>query len=133
VSGSIIEVSQEAAPTVEVLEDDIEVVVQDETTQLVEVELGIGPQGPPGETVVGPEGPQGPAGETIVGVEDKTYRHQQFSPDTTWVVVHNLGKRPSVQTFDSSGDEVEGAIVHISDNELHVSFSADTGGEAYLN
>lgn len=64
---------------------------------------------------------------------DKAFRFSQLSPASVWTITHNLGKRPAVQVFDSSGAECLGAIVHVSDDQLTVTFSAAFGGVAYLN
>ncbi len=64
---------------------------------------------------------------------DKTYVHTQNSPDTTWVIYHNLGKFPSITVVDSAGDVVEGDISYIDDNTAMVLFSAPFGGKAFCN
>lgn len=64
---------------------------------------------------------------------DKTYRHVQGSAASVWNVTHNLAKRPSVTVVDSGGSEVEGDIIHISDNQTQLLFSAAFSGEAYFN
>ena len=74
---------------------------------------------------------QGPAGKD--GTGDKHYPHNQANPDTVWVIDHNLGKYPSVICFDSANDEIEGMISYPSLNRVTVTFSAATGGYAYLN
>lgn len=87
-----------------------------------------GPSGPAGP--IGPEGPEGPAGPST---GDLAYRHQQLSPSSVWTINHNLGKRPSVDSFDSSYDEIWGDEAHVDDNTMTITFSAATGGEAYCN
>ncbi len=67
------------------------------------------------------------------GVGDANYRHVQTVAADTWVVTHNLGKYPTVQVVDSSGQVVLGDINHDSINQVTVSFSAITSGEAYCN
>jgi hypothetical protein len=57
----------------------------------------------------------------------------QGTPASVWVVTHNLGLYPDVQVFDSSGDQVEGDVTHLSANELTVAFSAAFSGDAFLN
>lgn len=74
---------------------------------------------------------QGPAGKD--GTGDLHYPHIQTLPDTTWVIDHNLGKYPSVICFDSANDEIEGVINYPTLNRVTVTFSAATGGYAYLN
>lgn len=125
----VLELSDEQAPVLEVVEDDIELTLLDESTEVIEVELGVGPQGP-ASTVPGPAGPPGPPGATS---GDKNYRHQQLDPDDVWVINHQLSKRPVVQIFDSGGNEIEAATVHIDDQSLEIHFSVPYGGEAYLN
>lgn len=75
----------------------------------------------------GPAGPAGPAGS------DLNYRHQQSTPSNVWVIVHSLGKYPSVTVIDSAGSEVEGEIVYDNDNQVTIVFSAGFSGNAYLN
>lgn len=84
---------------------------------------------------IGPKGDKGDKGDpgTSVMGGDLNFRHQQLTPSAIWDITHGLGKRPVVQAFDSSGDEWEGEIDHISDNRLIITFSAAFGGEAYLN
>lgn len=73
---------------------------------------------------------QGPAGRDG---RDSHYPHNQAVPDTVWVIDHNLGKYPSVICFDSANDEIEGMISYPTLNRVTVTFSAATGGYAYLN
>ena len=77
---------------------------------------------------------QGPAGKDgLDGTGDSHYSHNQANPDTVWVIDHNLGKYPSVICFDSANDEIEGMISYPTLNRVTVTFSAATGGYAYLN
>jgi hypothetical protein len=57
----------------------------------------------------------------------------QGAPSAFWTVVHSLGFRPDVQVFDSSGDQVEGDVDHVSVDELTITFSAAFSGVAELN
>lgn len=86
-----------------------------------------GPPGPPGEP-----GPAGPPGD-VTTATDKTFVHTQNVASTTWEITHNLGKRPSVFTEESTGDEIEGAITHLDANRVRIEFSAACSGVAYLN
>lgn len=61
------------------------------------------------------------------------YVHDQVSANSTWVIVHNMGKNPSVSLVDTSNDEVIGEVRHNSLNQLTVKFSAAVSGKAYLN
>jgi len=71
--------------------------------------------------------------EPIEGTGDKYYRHVQSSPNTVWVIVHNLEKLPSVSIIDSAGNMTFGQVDYLDGTTLTVTFSAAIGGEAYLN
>ena len=62
-----------------------------------------------------------------------TYTHSQASAASSWVIVHNLGRRPSVTIVDSGGNVQIGDVLYNSDNQITVNFSAAFGGYAYLN
>lgn len=66
-------------------------------------------------------------------IADAYYRHVQILPIPVWSVIHNLGKRPSVVAFDSTGDEIIGTINHVDTNHLTITFSAAVSGEADCN
>lgn len=93
-----------------------------------------GPQGPQGVGV--PEG--GNPGDVLTRTVDGTawhvfdatdkYFEQAFTVSSSVTVNHNLNKYPAVTIHDSSGDEVEGSIVHASINQLSVTFSAPFSG-----
>lgn len=59
--------------------------------------------------------------------------YTQSTPSVLWVIVHNLGKHPSVQVVDVSGNLVEGSIQYIDTNTVNVSFSIPFSGLAYLS
>jgi hypothetical protein len=61
-----------------------------------------------------------------------SYTHTQTVPSETWSINHNLGYRPSVELMDAGGNEIEGDIVHASDNQLSVSLKPATAGLARL-
>jgi len=65
--------------------------------------------------------------------DDKHFIFTQGTPAATWVINHNLGKRPSVMIVDSGDNEVEGCTNYIDDNNLELVFSAPFSGKAYLN
>lgn len=100
-----------------------EILLTIEEPTVVVVEGNPGPQGPPG--------PMGPAGSGAS--VDRFYTHNQLSASTSWVINHNMGKYPSVQIIDSSGNNVYAGIAHPSDNQTVLTFSTAFGGVAYLN
>jgi hypothetical protein len=61
------------------------------------------------------------------------YIHNQTLPSDTWVISHDLNKNPSITVVDSTGEEVEGAVVINSLNQITITFCAAFSGKAYLN
>jgi hypothetical protein len=99
----------------------------DQPSPVVEVEGAQGEQGiqgPVGPT--GPEGPDGPPGGSY-------FTFTQGTPLATWVVVHNLGKFPSVVVEDSTGDLVLGDIHYDNPNQVTLNFSGAFSGVATCN
>lgn len=74
---------------------------------------------------------QGPTG--VSSVNDSHYVHTQILAATTWSIVHNMNKYPSVMIVDSGDNVVIGEIHYLGLNSLEVTFSAAFGGKAYLN
>jgi hypothetical protein len=64
---------------------------------------------------------------------DKNYIHDQGVSASVWTITHNLNKYPSVTVKDTAGTEVEGEVIHISVNQLTITFSAGFSGVATLN
>jgi hypothetical protein len=59
------------------------------------------------------------------------YTHTQNVSSDSWIVIHNLGRIPSVSVIDSSDIEVEGAVEHINELELIITFNKTITGIAY--
>ena len=55
------------------------------------------------------------------------------TPSATWTVNHNLGKRPSVTVVNNNGTEILGAVQHVSDKQIIITFSTALTGAVYLN
>lgn len=64
---------------------------------------------------------------------DASYRHVQVSAATTWTIVHNLGKRPSVTVLDSTGNLCIVKPVYTDLNTVTLTFPVAYSGEAELN
>lgn len=64
---------------------------------------------------------------------DKTYTHVQTTAATTWNIIHNLGKTPSITIFNSANELSFGNIEYLNDNQMRVTFSAAISGKAILN
>jgi hypothetical protein len=61
------------------------------------------------------------------------YVHDQQTASATWVITHNMGKKPSVSIVDTADDEVIGQVTYNSNNQLTLTFSSPVSGKAYLN
>lgn len=66
-------------------------------------------------------------------VIDAKLVYDQAQASDTWVVHHNFGKFPSVETVDSSKNEMEGEVVHTDNNTLTIYFNEPVSGFAYIN
>jgi len=73
-----------------------------------------------------------PAGQPSPAV--LSYRHVQASPATVWTITHGLNFQPGVLAVDSSRREIwPGEVLYLNDTTIQLTFSAATGGEAYLS
>jgi hypothetical protein len=70
---------------------------------------------------------------TSGGGSDANFVYTQSTPASTWVVVHNLDKFPSVSVVDSAKTEVVGDVVYDSLTQVTITFSASFSGFAYFN
>lgn len=62
-----------------------------------------------------------------------TYIHTQSTAASTWTINHNLGFKPSVELFDSGSQEIDGHVVHTSNNQVVVTLTKAISGFARLN
>lgn len=69
----------------------------------------------------------------IATATDNHYEHTQAVSSASWVIAHNLGKKPSVTIQDGSGNTVYGDIVYTDANNLTLNFTTAFTGVAYLN
>ena len=65
-------------------------------------------------------------------VEDY-YEFTQVTPTASWVVTHNLNKRPSITVVDTGGTVVIGDYTYNSDNQTTLNFTYAFAGKAYFN
>lgn len=61
------------------------------------------------------------------------YVHEQGIASDTWIINHNLNKKPSITIVDSADNVVEGAERYIDENTIEVRFNGAFKGKAYLN
>jgi hypothetical protein len=71
--------------------------------------------------------------ETTPVEGDKHVTFTQGTPATSWSIVHNLGKFPSITVVDSGGTVIIGEYVQVSNNEVTLNFTHAFAGAAYLN
>lgn len=76
-------------------------------------------------TAVGPAPP--------VSSGDLNYTHNQNTASAHWIVLHNLGKYPSVTVEDSAGSVAYGAVTYLDLNSLAIDFSQVLAGKAFCN
>lgn len=62
-----------------------------------------------------------------------TYVHEQGIASDTWIINHNLNKKPSITIVDSADNVVEGAEKYIDNNTIEIYFNGAFKGKAYLN
>lgn len=61
---------------------------------------------------------------TGAGGENLKYIHSQTTESAEWIVNHNLGSKPVAEIISTGGAVVEADVLHVSDNQLRVYFSA---------
>ena len=108
-----------------------------------EIDISLLPGVPNQRGATGPLGPTGPTGPTGPGVTSQeilevivpavSYSHVQNAVSDTWTIIHNLKFLPNVTAFDSSGNQVEGNVVHQTVNQLTIEFSVAISGNAVLS
>jgi hypothetical protein len=64
---------------------------------------------------------------------DKTFVFAQAVPATTWNIIHNLEKFPSVSVVNSNNIIMYGNTTYTDNNNLTINFTAGFSGKAYLN
>ena len=69
----------------------------------------------------------------IVTVRSKNFVFEQGVASAQWVIVHNLGKKPSVILIDSAGTTFKADIEYDNENQCTVHINGATTGKAYLN
>lgn len=69
--------------------------------------------------------------DSLVG--SSTYIHDQGIASNTWVINHNLDKKPSITIVDSADNVIEGKETYIDENTIQIEFNSIFKGKAYLN
>lgn len=63
----------------------------------------------------------------------QTYVFEQATPESTWIIEHELERYPSVTIVDSADNVVVGYQIYNNNNQITLEFSAPFAGKAYLN
>ncbi len=61
------------------------------------------------------------------------YEHVQSAASSTWLINHNLGRRPQVEVFSPGWVQVEADVVNLNDNQTQVNFNTPQTGQAILS
>lgn len=69
----------------------------------------------------------------VAGGDDKHYTHTQTVSSATWVINHNMNKKPAVTVVDNYENECVGEVEYIDENSLQITFKGAFKGKAYLN
>lgn len=62
-----------------------------------------------------------------------TYVHEQGEASNTWLIIHNMDKKPSVIIVDTADTVVEGNIQYVDNNRILATFNGAFKGKAYCN
>ena len=65
--------------------------------------------------------------------KDLNYVHDQPVASTTWTIIHNLNKKPSVRIEDLLKNDIMGEIDYTDNNTVTIQFAIPVAGSAYLN
>lgn len=71
--------------------------------------------------------------EGSVTINTSTFVFEQGIASDTWIINHNLNKRPSIQLVDSSGRGFEADREYTNNNQVIIHLQSATTGFAYLN
>lgn len=71
--------------------------------------------------------------EQTVTITSKTFVFEQGIPAKDWVVIHNLGKRPSITTTYTNGQQFEAYREYPDDNTVIIRNDNICSGYVYLN
>lgn len=64
---------------------------------------------------------------------DKHFTYEQATPSNTWVITHNLNKKPSITVVDSAENVIVGAYEYNDLNTVTLTFNGAFTGKAYFN
>ena len=62
-----------------------------------------------------------------------TFVYEQAVASDTWLINHNMNKKPSITIVDSAENVVIGSETYIDENTVEIKFNGEFSGKAYLN
>lgn len=65
--------------------------------------------------------------------ENTSYVHDQPTAAAIWVITHNMNMIPNVRTEDLTGQDIEGTVEVVNNNQIKIYFSQLVSGKAYLS
>lgn len=71
--------------------------------------------------------------DLVNSLQDISYVHTQSVPETTWVVMHNLNTKCSVQVVDEDKNEIIAQIDWVNNNTVTITFNIPVSGYVYCN
>ena len=58
--------------------------------------------------------------------------YMQGTPSAIWTISHNMECHPGITVIDSGNNQVEGAVIYDTLNQVTISFTAPFSGKAVL-
>jgi hypothetical protein len=71
--------------------------------------------------------------EVKINGEKSSFVYNQAVAEVSWTVNHNMGKRPSVTTVDTTDRIVIGEVNYLDNETLVITFKYPFKGKVYLN
>jgi hypothetical protein len=65
--------------------------------------------------------------------QNSSFMYTQVNPETMWVIDHNMGLVPNVTIEDLDGNDIEGIVEVVNNNQIKLYFNQPVAGKAYLS
>ena len=67
-------------------------------------------------------------------IKSANYTHEQGIANKSWVINHNLNKKPSITVVDTADEiQIPDTIIYNNKDTITVTFLSEFAGKAYLN
>ena len=74
-----------------------------------------------------------PVGDKISTEVIQNFEFTQATPETEWIIEHNLDKFPAITILKDDGVQIYGGVFYNSLNTVTLSFSQPITGKAFLS